>query len=68
MPRDEFLFIHIVVTLMLRLMLRFNESFLKYFKRSRESQKQLLGLHGIEMRVILGFDGLYVLINNCEMF
>ena len=53
---------------MLRLMLRFNESFLKYFKRSRESQKQLLALHGIEMRVILGFDGLYVLINNCEMF
>lgn len=68
MPRDEFLFIHIVVTLMLRLMLRFNESFLKYFKRSRESQKQLLALHGIEMRVILDFDGLYVLINNCEMF
>lgn len=68
MPRDEFLFIHIVVTLMLRLMLRFNESFLKYFKRSRESQKQLLALHGIEMGVILGFDGLYVLINNCEMF
>ena len=68
MPRDEFLFIHIVVTLMLRLMQRFNESFLKYFKRSRESQKQLLALHGIEMRVILGFDGLYVLINNCEMF
>lgn len=60
--------IHIVVTLMLRLMLRFNESFLKYFKRSRESQKQLLALYGIEMRVILGFDGLYVLINNCETF